>query len=130
MDERESATGGRHPDILSTVHEVLSSPERRSILGRLLDSGRAVDVDSLAAEIAAAERGVSVGTVSSPHHERTVVSLVHVHLPKLHDAEFVEWDRENSTVVLAPMVEELSTTSPVAGDLVAASTARPELPEE
>jgi hypothetical protein len=49
------------------------------------------------------------------------VSLVHVHLPKLNDTGFVEWDREAGTVVLAPAIEELSVTTSAAGSLLAAS---------
>lgn len=85
--------GSTEPDQLTTdeVFALLQRRERREVIELLQDVEGPVELATLAEHVApdgvdgAADRG-------------TVVSLVHVHLPRLADAGFVKYDREVRTV--------------------------------
>jgi len=72
---------------LDSVMNALTKPERRLVLLRLLDDPVDVDVESITREIS---------------DENARLQLYHVHLPKLADEGYVEWDTESETVSRGP----------------------------
>lgn len=85
---------------ITTLDEVLhclSSSRRRTVLYHLQDVEIA-DVDELAKRVAANERDSSTGEVPAPHRKKVETQLVHNHLPKMAEAQLVEYDRRSSTV--------------------------------
>ncbi|WP_435174880.1 DUF7344 domain-containing protein [Halorussus sp. AFM4] len=87
---------------LDVLYSTLSHPHRRIALRYLLRQPRPVPVTDLAAEIALVEAGAS-GTPASPVTDdvASLVSLRHVHLPKLLDADLIELDPATDTVTLS-----------------------------
>jgi len=79
---------------LDRLFTVLSAAPRRRIVTALLDD-RSRDVDGLVVAVDPEERS------------RTMVSLHHVHLPRLDDAGVVEWDPDAGTVSRGPAFETI-----------------------
>lgn len=75
---------------LDTVFEILSDRSRRSVLVALQnhDSPTALDI----------------GDVDAIDRE---IMLRHYHLPKLEEAEYIEWDRERNAVRTGPRFDEI-----------------------
>lgn len=73
----------------------IQHPVRRAVLARVNDSEGPLTVDSLGSDIAAGE-----GPPGTADAERDVlVSLAHVHLPKLDEADLVDYDHRAGTVL-------------------------------
>lgn len=81
-------------DRTSLVLRALASHRRRRVLAALEDEPDPVSVSELAAIVAATD-----DSASDDARER--VSLVHRELPKLAEADLVEWDREAETVAVS-----------------------------
>ena len=79
---------------LDALFEVLADGHRRRLLGYFEDTDDDVAAFSDLVEHVADE---SVG-VSNDDHERVAVNLHHSHLPKLEDANLVEYDPRSETV--------------------------------
>lgn len=83
---------------LDEVFGVLSQRQRRQLLTELYtrypDDGEVYDQETLAAEAAA----VDIETVP----------LEHIHLPKLADAGFIDWDRTRQVVRPGPRFDEIA----------------------
>lgn len=84
---------GGSPATLDRVLEGLADRQRRVILA-MLHRGEPVS-----------ESGLHVREASSA--ERVASSLRQVHLPKLADAGFIEWDRETGDVEKGPRYDEI-----------------------
>ncbi|WP_435062667.1 DUF7344 domain-containing protein [Halobaculum sp. EA56] len=80
----------------SDRHHLLESDRRRLVLAILGERTQPVELDTLAAAVAAAEEGVD--RADGDAHDRVTVSLHHVHLPKLDDYGVIRYDRESNTV--------------------------------
>lgn len=83
--------------LLNRIFGGLSHPRRRCILYSLRKKGTAAVAD-LAATVAAWEQDVPVGEVSDATSRRVQADLRHVHLPKLENDGFLEYDFRSSTV--------------------------------
>ncbi len=81
-------------DTTSDVFDALSEPRRRYVLYSLADSTTPMDVETLAQLVAKWE----VGRPDPGRIQRVHLTLVHNHLPKLADAELVEYDPDERTV--------------------------------
>lgn len=77
------------PDV---IFELLSNARRRSALRVLDASGVPLDVDTLAAAVAARTADPSSCGAETDPRERVVVSLHHSHLPRLDDAGLVVYE--------------------------------------
>lgn len=103
---------------LTTALDVLAAPQRRYLLATLLERADAsstdrpstserLPVETLATEIATIEHGCPI--VTDEQCERVHVELVHVHVPRLVDAEFLSRhdDGDATTVSLTdhPVLE-------------------------
>lgn len=82
---------------LDEVLQALSHPRRRSILYYLQDCEVAT-VDELAEQIVAWETDSWPGKIAEDRRERVASDLIHNHLPKLADTQFVEYDPRSLTV--------------------------------
>ncbi|AGB37800.1 DUF7344 domain-containing protein [Natronococcus occultus] len=82
-----------------TVWRLLADPHRRYLLERL-HPGEPVTLSSLAAEIAARDRGEPVEAVDPPRRRRVEIALAHNHLPRLADWGVVAYDPSTNQVVL------------------------------
>lgn len=83
------------------VHDALAAESRKHVIAHLLERDRPTAVADLAVVVAAARDGDSPASVSPDRRMEVAIELRHVHLPKLADYGFVEWDRDEGTVSLA-----------------------------
>lgn len=80
----------------SEYHRLLSVDRRRLVLDILEGTATTVDLEELAAEVAAREHGSSA--VDEATRERVVISLHHNHLPCIDDAGLIDYDPHTHTV--------------------------------
>jgi len=88
-----------HSDRTNSVLIALASPRRRSALAVLVESSGAVPVRTLAERVAGDDAPSTDPDADA--HKREHVALVHRELPKLDEADLVEWDRDAGTVAAA-----------------------------
>lgn len=92
------ANSGGGITTLEVVFNCLREPKRRFILYYLQDHEVAT-VDDLAAQIAAWETNRPLAEVDASYRERVASDLVHIHLPKLTETQFIEYDSRSNTLV-------------------------------
>lgn len=87
---------------LDHVFQLLNRERRRFALYYLEEAGRPVPVGELAEKVAEweASRPAEGGHDEHGEFDDVVLSLVHQHLPKAAEAEFVEYDHEEGVVRL------------------------------
>lgn len=97
------------PDELSedAVYDLVAEELRRETLRLLLNESEEWDVSRLAAAIVARESDVPRSEVSKEDQKRVVVALLHRDLPKLADADVVEFDFEDETVATGACIDDL-----------------------
>lgn len=102
LDATGSSTGGI--DLTpTTIFGLLANDRRRYALHYLSNTVGPVALYDLAEQIAARENDPTYD-----RYEQILISLSHVHLPKLADAGVVEYDLELETVELVGGVDELT----------------------
>ena len=79
---------------LDQAFSLLASDERRALLTSLLEANRGMFVEELVDSVAT--RMDSADEESD--QQALAISLHHVHLPKLAEADVIEWDREHDHV--------------------------------
>lgn len=90
----------QHPaerDSLTTMFGVLSHGARRQILVKLADHNPRTEVEFQTEEFVP-----DGGNADSPKTE-----LHHIHLPKLADSGFINWDSETETITKGPRFSEI-----------------------
>lgn len=92
------STAARDEPSVDDQFDVLAVARRRTALSILGERRSPMDGEALAQAVASCERGVAPEDVPDATVERVHVRLHHVHLPKLDDAEIVEYDREDGVV--------------------------------
>ena len=97
------------------IHGALAESTRRTTLEYLARHPKATRVERLATELAASERGIPAEAVTDDQQAETLVTLKHVHLPKLHETGLVEWDRHTDHVSATPLLAQLPVTSLTGG---------------
>lgn len=111
--ESTPATDGTTPPaseeaVFDTLLDVLSYSRRRQILSRL-DSGRTpMSLANLADEIVVHERDAPLAEIPAGDVKQVYMSLYHSHVPRLEDADLVEYDQERDAVSLrerSPVVD-------------------------
>lgn len=99
MAERttERRADGEYHSAVDSVLDALSNHRRRTAVRELLaHPDEAVEFETLGALVA--ERETSVAGTHGAKRRNVVVSLLHVHLPKLADARIAAYDRDAGTV--------------------------------
>lgn len=82
------------------IFELLTSPRRRGVICYLKSVGGEATRGELAEQLAAAEHDIDQSEVSAQQRKRLYISLYQVHLPRLADAEVIEYDEDRGTVEL------------------------------
>ncbi|MFD1515212.1 DUF7344 domain-containing protein [Halomarina rubra] len=77
----------------TTAHDLLETETRRQVVALMLEVEREWDVRELAAELTRLDP-----TASTDDVERVAIRLYHCALPKLADADAVDFDAETKTV--------------------------------
>ena len=84
-----------------TVFDILSNPRRRYVLYYLRQEDGPVELTTLAEHVAAWENETDIDALGDQQRKRVYVSLYQTHVPKLHDAGVVRYDKDEGTVELA-----------------------------
>jgi DNA-binding transcriptional ArsR family regulator len=100
----DSGDGTLSKDVL---FDILSNPRRRHALHYLKQQRRPVRVGEIAETLAAWEKGTAPEYVSSRERKRVYTSLYQAHLPKMHRAGVVDYDRDRGYVELAGSADAL-----------------------
>jgi hypothetical protein len=80
------------------LFRLLSSSRRRYIIYLLYKEGGSMSLNDLATRIAAEENDKPVAEVTDSERQRVYISLYQTHLPKLEDADVVEYDEDERVV--------------------------------
>lgn len=115
MDSEPRPGGFDGEHIEDVVYLALGDRTRRDALRVLATSGTPLSVDRLATEVGAHDAGgVAAG---GERTTATVLSLTHVHLPKLADAGLVAVDPETRRVTLTDLGAQLTLLAPDTGSV-------------
>lgn len=87
----------------------LSHPRRRFTLQYLRTADAPLPVAELAAELVTWEDETTAIDGSGEARTDVEIALMHVHLPKMAEADFVDYDASRRTVALADRSDEAST---------------------
>jgi len=82
------------------LFRILSSGRRRYIIYFLHREGEEMSLGDLATRIAAEENERTIEDVTDAERQRVYISLYQTHLPKLQEADIVEYDDEERLVTL------------------------------
>lgn len=74
-----------------------STPTVHPLLYHLHDVSHA-QVDDIARQVAAWEQDTTIDAVADDHSNRIQMELVHLHLPKLADYQFIDYDTRGGAV--------------------------------
>jgi len=93
---------------LDIVFEILKNKRRRLVLRYVRrEENETVDLGELAEHVAALENDKSVAALTSGERKRVYVGLYQCHLPKMDDADIVEFDRNRGTIKLGESADQL-----------------------
>jgi len=95
---------------------MLSNQRRRYVLYHLHRTRETVSLRDLAEQIAAWENDVPISELNYKQRKRVYTSLHQTHLPKLDEADIVDYDRDRGTVTLADRAAELDGYLEVVGE--------------
>ena len=90
------------------VFDLLANQRRRYVLRCLQKFEDRMALTDVADEIARWENETNHTDTSEEEVERVATSLYHVHIPKLADADIVEYDQEQNVVALLKNAEQLA----------------------
>lgn len=107
LSDGDSAEFDVSGDERDQIFDVLSHPHRRFVLDTLLAAETPVEMGTLSTELA--EWMASAPDRSGAERDAVEISLVHGHLPKMADADLIEYDAADRTVTLADRTEEIRT---------------------
>ena len=105
----EALTTDKGPSRLTadTILELLANRRRRYLLYALRGYDRPIELSTLAEQVASWEHDVPPDEVAKNEYKSVYVSSVQCHVPKLDDANVVEHDTDDHTVILAPNADQL-----------------------
>ncbi|WP_226481054.1 DUF7344 domain-containing protein [Natrinema amylolyticum] len=83
---------------LDTTFDLLRNRHRRDVVEILAEREASIPLRDLAAAVGAVKPEPESGSVSPDRTHEIAALLHHVHLPKLDDADVIDYDTETSTV--------------------------------
>ena len=98
------------------VFDLLGDGGRRRALSALWTADGETTLDDLAAATVARAEDVGCDDVTTDERERAAAALHHRHLPRLADANVVEYDLAEGTVELTEVAAELRPYFELVGD--------------
>ncbi|SIR81489.1 hypothetical protein SAMN05421858_3901 [Haladaptatus litoreus] len=109
-DSEDSGKTNEPPDELSitTTLNLLTEQRRRLIIDTLQQNEPPLAVADLAKEVTIRENDTSMPEVDDDEVLRTYMSLYHNHIPRLVDAEVVEYEQERDVVGLSKHSEQVA----------------------
>ncbi len=101
------------PDRLSLDHilRLLADSRRRVVLTLLQEHG-SLRLPDLAEEVVRIETDTSIPELTEEEITRVYMELWHVHIPKLAEADVIEYDQQRDVVLLGDSVEEVAKFLP------------------
>lgn len=102
---------GAYSDGLShdSVFTLLSHHRRRTVLNLLLVQDRALTLRDLRNEIVEREHDTKITELDDEEVKQTLVSLYHVHIPKLAEADIVTYDQDRKIVEPTEKLEQMES---------------------
>lgn len=97
-DRRSDIATGKGTDAMDQLIRVLANDRRRFLLATLRESDDGVGCLSELAKAIARRDSEEEGTLDESRLEEVVISLHHVHLPKLQASELVDYDESSGAV--------------------------------
>jgi DNA-binding transcriptional ArsR family regulator len=91
-----------------TLFSLLSNPRRRFILQYLNRTDDGIQLQDLAAEVAAWENETETDALTDKQQKRLYVSLYQTHIPKLEEAGIVEYDDDTGEIRLTDQGTDLN----------------------
>ena len=92
---------------LDELYHTLAHQRRRFVLFCLSMHDKSCTLADIASEVASQEQDIPITDIPSEEVERVHLSLYHVHVPKLAEANLVEYDRETGMIEATPRFEPL-----------------------
>lgn len=108
VDPDEAAADRDEPLPLDVVFGILKNRRRRLVLKHLVEESATSTLSDLAERIAAVENNKSENALSSSERKRVYVCLYQCHLPKMDDADVIDFDDNRGSVELADNVNALT----------------------
>lgn len=96
---------GLSPD---ETFDVLRNQRRRFVLHYLEARGEPVELGEMATQLAAWENGVTVEAVTADQRKRVYTTLQQSHLPRMDEADIVDFDADRGVVCPTDRVDDLS----------------------
>lgn len=93
---------------LDVVFGLLQNRRRRDVLRHLTQTAKPIRLSELAERTAARECEKDVSQLHSQERKRVYVSLYQSHLPKLADAEVINYDKPRGTIERGPTFDQLT----------------------
>lgn len=104
---------------LDITFEILKNSRRRTVLEYLRDEEDTVTIGELAEHIAAIENDTTVQQLNAQQRKRVYIGLYQCHLPKMDDANVVEFNQDRGLVTITetaePLFDYLDTVEESAG---------------
>ncbi|MGQ4556054.1 DUF7344 domain-containing protein [Halobellus sp. GM3] len=91
---------------LDVIFDVLRNRRRRLVLQAIEDRDGSTTLSELAEHIGGIENGKSPTALNAQERKRVYVGLYQCHLPKMHDAGAIEFDKDRGTVERGEIAEQ------------------------
>lgn len=108
MFEGTGEPSDRPPFSLSDAADLLAHSRRRCALERLRSFDGPMGLADLADEVATAEHGTIISEIPAEEVKRVYLDLYHSHVPKLAEADVVEYGQESDLVELSAGADRLA----------------------
>lgn len=103
----EAVAEGDHQLPKDVIFGLLSAQRRRRVLAYLAENEAETTLSDLADHIAALENDVEIRLLDSQQRKRVYVALYQCHLPKMDDADVIDFNQSRGAVVRRPEADQL-----------------------
>lgn len=91
------------------VFDLLSNQRRRFVIHCLQKYENPMALADMADKIAVWENDTGISNVSAEEVKRVYISLYHTHVPKLADADIVEYSQDRDSVTMTDTADEIQS---------------------